>query len=48
MDIASLIQKQKVSPIMFWEATVGMLDQWAVFLAVIFGPADGHPAFHEI
>ena len=32
MDTTSLFQRQKVAPIIRWEASVSMLDQWAVFL----------------
>ena len=47
-DTASLLQRQKVAPIIGWETTVNMLEQWAVLLTVILGPDREHPAVYEL
>ena len=47
-DTASLLQIKKVSPIIRWEAAVNILDQWEVFLKVIFGPGSSYPVVYEL
>ena len=47
-DIASLLQLQKATSIIFWEAAVSMTKKWAVFMTVILGPAVGHPMVYKL
>ena len=45
---ASLLQLHKIAPIVVWEASVRMVEQWAVFLVVILGLPDEHQAVYEL
>ena len=42
---ASILQHQKLVPIVSWEVTVRMLDQQAVFLVILWSPPYKHYAF---
>ena len=47
-NTAALLHRHKVAPIIGWEAVVSMLDQWMIFLEVILGTVDGHPAVYKL
>ena len=47
-NTASLLQIQKFAPILGWEATNIMLEQWSVFLRVLGVPYEKHCAVYEL
>ena len=47
-DTATLLQCQKVSLIVVWEADKSMLEQWAVFLMILWILPKKHRAVYEL
>ena len=47
-DTSALLQIQKISSIIGWEAMVNMLDQREVSLQVVLGTASGHLSVYEL
>ena len=47
-DAAALMKQQLILPIIGWEASAKMLEQWLVVVTVFLGPQERHPAFFEI
>ena len=48
VDTVSLLQRQKVAPIVRWEAAINMLVQWDVFLVVILVPGSSYPVVYNM
>ena len=47
-DVAALMKQQRIPPIVGWEATEKMLEQWLVVVMVLLGPQERHPAVFEL
>ena len=47
-DAAALMKQQIISPIVGWEASANMIDQWRVVVTVLLGPQERHPSVFEL
>ena len=47
-NTALLMTKQRISPILVWEGSVKLLNQWLMLIDVIIGPPELHPAICEL
>ena len=47
-DTNSMIQHQKVAPIIGWEAIINMLEQWTLLLTVILVPGRSNPEVYKL
>ena len=47
-NTALLMTKQRISPILVWEGSVKLLNQWLMLIDVIIGPPELHSAICEL
>ena len=48
IDASALMKKQRIPPIVGWEAAEKILKQWLVVVTVLLGPQERHPAMFEL
>ena len=48
IDASALMKKQRIPPIVGWEAAEKILKQWIVVMTVLLGPQECHPAVFEL
>ena len=47
-DAAALMKQQRIPPIVGWEASKKMLEQWTFMVTVLLGPQECHPAVYKL
>ena len=48
VNAASLLQLQKVAPIVGWKATKSIFKQWSVIFAVLWNPSEKHHTVYDL
>ena len=47
-NTSTILHRQKVSPIIGWEATVSILEQWNILLEVILGTVGRNSSIYKL